>query len=215
MESLQKILNDLPSINNHTTDAAQQLAHAKTCKGGESAHATHQLVEQPRSNDRESPKEVTADADTAVRPLPSSLSSETNIFTCLQVEDDEKTNTSSDITTVSERKPLLINCPDEILLKIINELDPVSSACFSLTARKVYGIRQEVHGKVKLHDHCEKVELCQLINTFMEEGGYRYLVKCQDFKGRWNHKRWFHAKYYPGVFVKATWLESLKDEGRD
>lgn len=85
--------------------------------------------------------------------------------------------------------PTLTTIPEEIVKQIIENLDNISSACLSVTARKFYRIHNEVHvhgihGKYSL-DMCIhsnsgfyydcRSELAIRLNTWMETRGYIWI----------------------------------------
>lgn len=110
--------------------------------------------------------------------------------------------------------------------QIIENLDNISSACLSVTARRFYRIHSEVHGKVSYpKDHEQerilygtyydgRSEITIRLNTWMETGGYIWIGEAarRSFKFRGEGYRQYYTHYFPGVFVKVSWLESLGEK---
>lgn len=119
-------------------------------------------------------------------------------------------------------KPTLTTIPEELVKKIIENLDKVPSACLSVTARKFYRIHKQVHGRVWLSYgpgsavYYEDKKLVELLNTWMEERGFVYVIEVQMrsykvYEGGWRED---YLHNFSPIFMSTEWVKRRGNRGR-
>ncbi|CAG8957991.1 hypothetical protein HYFRA_00000334 [Hymenoscyphus fraxineus] len=121
----------------------------------------------------------------------------------------QKIKLSRDLSPPTEGKAkyYLSTLANEILLMIMKQLDPVTSTCLSLAARRFYGIHKALHpGIILLRDKNETgTKLLRFLHGWMGVQGFVWRIFGVEFTRQLN--LWIH--YHPGAFVPIANVEYL------